>query len=198
MEVIVKNNNFTIAVSKIQELEFYEFLLENTDFKKNVKIFSSHHRKCEWLNTHYLIYQLTGIIQKYHFNENNKPVATESKHLLSISHSDNYTAIALSNNIQVGIDIEEHNRNFTKIAPKFLHKNELLYLNNNFFCQLIWCAKESLYKLINSASPNFASDYETINIAKNVIQLQYKKLDTYKIFFLKTDEYLLTWATKIL
>lgn len=197
MEIVVQNKQFSIAVSVINELEFYHALYENPDIKNKLKNFASHQRKCEWLNTHYLLYKLTGNLQTYYYNENNKPIASKSQHILSISHSERFTAIALSKNTQIGIDIEENNRNFIKIAPKYLHKAELLYLTNNDICQLIWCAKEALYKLINSASPNFSADYQTINIKENYIEIKYKNLQVYNIRYFKTTEYLLTWATNI-
>lgn len=199
MEIIEQNKHFCIAVGKIHDLEFYNQYLNIPEIQKVQNIFSSYQRKCEWLNTHYLLHQLTGTIQTYRFNENNKPIASASHHFLSISHCEDYSAIALSKSTSIGIDIEKHGRNFIRIARKFLHPNETKLSADNNTCHLIWCAKEALYKLLDCASPNFSADYETSNIQfeENTIFIKYKNQNIYRIYFLKTSEYLLTWTAKI-
>ncbi len=197
MEIIKQDNELTIAVSPIKSLEHYKDLLAVPEIFCRIETFRSTQRKCEWLTTIRLIQQLTGVLQTYDYQQE-KPICKLSKHFLGISHSDKHTAIGISLKHTIGIDIEEKNRDFTKTAQKFLHKNERKWALTNDDFHLIWCAKESLYKLIPFASPNFSEHYEVFfhNELHNqpYISVNYRQQHVYTVNIFKNPEFLLTWA----
>jgi 4'-phosphopantetheinyl transferase len=82
------------------------------------------------------------------YDEHGKPYLENCSEFISISHSRNLLALALSSN-NVGIDIEMISDKAEKVKHKFLKFHEL---NETIDAQLIvftiyWCAKEVLYKL---------------------------------------------------
>jgi phosphopantetheinyl transferase len=78
-----------------------------------------------------------------------RPVLEESQFNISISHSVNLVVVFLSD-IACGVDAELKNRNIDKIAPRFLHPDEMLHIefsgNRGFLQMLYWCAKEAIFK----------------------------------------------------
>jgi len=194
MEIIVQNEHIVIAVEKIQNLEFYKSYLENKQISDKLESILSVKRKCELLNNYYMIHKLTNTLQTYSYNKYNKPITDKTRHFVGISHSNNYTAIALSQKNIIGIDIEENNRDFVKISRKYLNEEEKIFATDNYNCQLIWCAKEAIYKLLDESSNNFAEDYKVIDINDDSIYLEYKKSKIFTVNFLRNENYLLTWS----
>lgn len=91
------------------------------------------------------------------YDEFGKPHLKDGKHI-SITHSFNYSGIIVSDK-EVGIDIEKQRPIITKIAKKFvdyefhyLKKDEKEYVNK---LTVIWCIKESLYKLFATQGLSF-------------------------------------------
>ena len=77
---------------------------------------------------------------------------------ISISHSHDFVAIALSN-VEIGIDIEQNREKIVRIADKFC-LSERLFLNANDESYIknlttIWAAKESIFKIENQKGISF-------------------------------------------
>ena len=110
-------------------------------------------QKCASLNLLYYIcneLKLDKDIKNYYITSNNKP---KNKHFnFSISHSDELIAIAISENINVGIDIQKIKKinNLDKFLNKIINTNESISSkeNNNDIINL-FSRKESSFKLLN-------------------------------------------------
>lgn len=81
---------------------------------------------------------------------------------LSISHTEGYVAVALSEHQPIGIDIERIGHQVERVAPRFLSQRELSTLPRELTAQriavhLLWSAKEAAYKLINPPSKSLRS-----------------------------------------
>ena len=79
-------------------------------------------------------------------------------HKISISHSNNLTAVLIGKDIRVGIDLEYMSGKISKLGHKFMNDNETLTStskNKKFHLYLHWCAKEALYKIIDKQDVNF-------------------------------------------
>ena len=92
------------------------------------------------------------------YDSNGKPHLKDGKHI-SITHSFNFSAIIVSIGNMVGIDIEKQREKISIIADKFVDY-EFDYLNNHDSdyvnkLTVIWCAKESLYKLYATPGLSF-------------------------------------------
>jgi phosphopantetheinyl transferase len=201
-------NEFTIlGVWKIEEdlntlLE--SVVLDNGDLKK-YKVFASTSRKLEFLSVRALLAELLGRDARIVYNKNNKPFLKDGSRFISISHSHNLTAILMSANEKVGIDLEYMSTNIGRIAFKFINRREKITKvqeNRRYHLYLHWCAKEALYKIC---------DKEGISIKKNITikpfevkesgeikgKVQTDKInDSFDLFYTKYDNYAIVWTKK--
>ena len=84
------------------------------------------------------------------YDEYGKPHLKDGK-FISITHSYNFTAIIVSDDLHVGIDIEKQREKILKIAHKFTPFEEYKTIANVDALisklTIVWGAKESLYKI---------------------------------------------------
>ncbi|CAH8284549.1 4'-phosphopantetheinyl transferase superfamily protein [Mariniflexile fucanivorans] len=104
-----------------------------------------------------------------HYDENGKPYLKDGKHI-SITHSFNFSAVIVSDVI-IGIDIEKQREKISIIAHKFidyefdyLDENASNYINK---LTIIWCIKESLYKLFATPGLSFKQHCLVIPMSDN-------------------------------
>ncbi len=97
------------------------------------------------------------LILEHH--KSGKPFIKESKHL-SISHSNNYIAIALGAS-EIGIDIEKPQEKMLRLISRILSEKENIAFQQNpntaQACKL-WGAKESILKYIGDENLNYRDD----------------------------------------
>jgi len=86
-------------------------------------------------------------------HESGKPFLEGDENHISISHSGSWIAVLISSRPHIGIDVQRVEARIQKLAHKFVHDQELTYLQNNTFSlsynqqlTLIWCIKEAIYK----------------------------------------------------
>jgi 4'-phosphopantetheinyl transferase len=201
-------NEYTIlGVWKIEEdlktlLE--SVTLDNGD-KKKYKVFASTSRKLEFLSVRALLAELIGNDARIIYNKNNKPFLKDGSRFISISHSNKLTAILLSTNERVGIDLEYMGSNIGRIAFKFINRKEKITKaeeQRRFHLYLHWCAKEALYKIC---------DKEGISIKKNITiepfevkdsgtitgRVTTSKInDSFDLYYTRYDNYAIVWTKK--
>jgi 4'-phosphopantetheinyl transferase len=179
-------------------------VLDNDETKK-YKGFSSNSRKLEFLSVRALLAELLGKEAKIVYNKNNKPFLKDGSRFISISHSHKLTAILLSTNEKVGIDLEYMSTNIAAIAFKFLNRKEKVTKemeNRKYHLYIHWCAKEALYKIC---------DKEGISIRKNITIKPFemkesgeiegrvytdKINETFNLHYSKYDNYAIVWTKK--
>lgn len=126
--------------------------------KARLSSFRSNSRKLEWLSVRALIRSMKGPDARITYNTENKPFLNGGSENISISHSRNLTAILVSPNKRVGIDLEYMSGKISKLGHKFMNENEVLtgqIKKKKFHLYLHWCAKEALYKTIDKQDVNF-------------------------------------------
>jgi phosphopantetheinyl transferase len=201
-------NEFSIlGVWKIEE-DLYTLLnlvvLDNGE-KKRYKGFSSNSRKLEFLSVRALLSELIGKEAGIVYNKNNKPFLKDGSRFMSISHSHKLTAILLSTNEKVGIDLEYMSSNIAAFAFKFLNRKEKVTKEQEerkYHLYIHWCAKEALYKIC---------DKEGISIRKNITiepfvvkesgeikgQVRTDKInESFDLYYSKYDNYAIVWTKK--
>ena len=114
--------------------------------------------QCGFLSVRHLLAEFGYTDHDLYYDENGKPHLKDGKQI-SITHSFNYSGVIISENEIVGIDIEKQRPIITKIASKFVDY-EFKYLidtDDEIVKKLtvIWCAKESLYKLFATPGLSF-------------------------------------------
>jgi len=120
------NKDTVIGVWKIEE--DLPTLLEMVDMgpedQKRYEIYRSTSRKMEFLSVRALLAEMMDRDARIVYNKNNKPFIKDGSHFISITHSNKLTAILISRNERVGIDLEYMRLNINAFASKFLNKRE--------------------------------------------------------------------------
>jgi 4'-phosphopantetheinyl transferase len=127
---------------------------EETEFKK----FKGEKRQKEYLSTRLLLQQLLNSKTEIAYQKSGRPQLKNSQQKISISHSAQFVAIFISNDL-AGIDVENVNRNIDRVTKRFLHEKELEWIekseNRQFSKILFWCAKEAVFKCSNQEGVRF-------------------------------------------
>lgn len=128
-----------------------------------------------------------------------KPHLKDGKQI-SITHSFIYSGLIISDTIKVGIDIEKQRNKIGVIAHKFINY-EFGYLNPKMIRELtvVWCIKESLYKVFATEGMSFKQHAKVIpfDITENCTPawIIYKeRLLKYTASFLEFDGFTCAYA----
>ncbi len=160
------NSQTTVKIWEITES--YEDLLQSIDLKpkslERVLGMKSEMHQCGFLSVRYLLKELGYTDVELHYDENGKPYLNDGNYI-SITHSFTFSAIIISKN-RVGIDIEKQRNKIQLIANKFVdYEFQYLDKESEDYIQkltIIWCIKESLYKLF--ATPGLSFKQHTLVI----------------------------------
>ena len=155
-----------VAVWKIDETEeeLMNFLPKNEKIISIVNNFQNKTRKMEWLASRALIYKYTGVVPIVEYSEIGQPYISGLNKNISITHTKGYaamTATALQKDerekgkkgerAKAGVDIEIPNGRILRVSERFINPKERVYIPHGKeieYCTLIWCAKETLFKMI--------------------------------------------------
>ena len=131
-----------------------------------------------------------------------KPHLKDGKHI-SITHSFTFTAIIISDDLHVGIDIEKQRDKILKIAHKFTPIEEYKTIANHDALisklTIVWGAKESLYKIYGKKKLRFLhhiyiEDFKfTDEKTSGEIRYNGEKM-TYEIAFLEFEGFTCVYA----
>jgi phosphopantetheinyl transferase len=201
------NEYSVLGVWKIEEdlNTMLDLVTLDPEEKKKYKGFRSNSRKLEFLSVRALLADLLGKEARIVYNKNNKPFIKSGSHFISITHSHRLTAILLSTNEQVGIDLEYMSVNISAFAFKFMNGKEKITKDQNlrkYHLYIHWCAKEALYKIC---------DKEGISIRNNITIEQFEPKDSgeltgkvhtekinesFDLFYTRYDNYSIVWTKK--
>ncbi len=142
--------DFLNQLSAIEKERFFQF--------KHLK------RQREFVATRILRHAIFGF-KHIHYNSIGAPYI-ENEGFISISHSKNLVGIAVNQNFQVGMDLENFSDKAKRLHPKFLNQTERIIFDTEDELEMTkcWSAKETLYKL---AGRNFIDFKKELTLAKN-------------------------------
>jgi len=201
-------NEFSIlGVWKIEEDQnaLLDLVDLDNDEKKKYNSFSSTSRKLEFLSVRALLSELIGRETKIVYNKNNKPFLNDGSRFISISHSHKLTAILLSSNEKVGIDLEFMSTNIAALAFKFINRKEKVTKEideRRYHLYIHWCAKEALYKICDkegiSIRNNITIDPFKVNESGEIKgHVNTNKInESFDLFYSKYDNYAIVWTKK--
>ena len=203
----INNKLFTLGVWEITETE--EQLLNGlflTENENNIlkKIKPPLKRK-QWLSYRKLINNILRNInyKGIFYKDSGKPFLIDLPYNISVSHTENYSAAIISDEIAVGIDIEPIKDKILRVEKKFLSDFEIFLLpeqNRNKALHIIWGAKEAVYKLKEENEIIFAEDLQIQSISdkeKDVLKCIYQKnnkKETYLIHYEVFKHLMLVYA----
>ena len=96
-------------------------------------------------------------------HDNGKPYIENNAINISITHTDQYVAVILNEEDEVGIDCESLNREFSAVEKKALSDEEIGDLEDeqkNEQLAIYWCAKEAIFKLTSQYDVDFAEQIQ--------------------------------------
>ena len=96
-------------------------------------------------------------------HDNGKPYTENNAINISITHTDQYVAVILNDEDEVGIDCESLNRDFSAVEKKALSDEEIGDLEDeqkNEQLAIYWCAKEAIFKLTSQYDVDFAEQIQ--------------------------------------
>jgi len=202
-KTINPNSQTTVKIWKIEES--FDDLFASVNLKKmcleRVLGMKSEQHKCGFLSVRCLLAEFGYEDADLFYDENGKPHLKDGKQI-SITHSFNFSAVIVSDLI-VGIDIEKQRDKISIIAHKFI-EYEFEYLNetsHDFIKKLtiIWCVKESLYKLFATPGLSFKQHCLVIpmsdNVNETVAWIDYEgKKQRYQVQFLEFEGFTCAYA----
>ncbi|MCW3115532.1 MAG: 4-phosphopantetheinyl transferase superfamily protein [Segetibacter sp.] len=102
-----------------------------------------------------------------------KPFLRNEQYHFSISHCSKYAAAIVSSTKRVGIDVELITPRLEKIKKKFLHPDELRFVNSQLesrqlnILSVLWSAKEAMYKWYGAGEVDFSEMLKTFPFQLN-------------------------------
>lgn len=138
------------------------------------------------------------------YNEFGKPFLHDGRYI-SITHSNNFTAVIISDNTQVGIDIEKQRDKILRIANKFTPLEEYRTLANTAAIirklTIVWGAKESLYKIYAQPGLSFLKHIDVQDFyfsdSETTAQIRYEGQKTnYEVTFLEFEGFTCVYALR--
>jgi 4'-phosphopantetheinyl transferase len=181
-----------------------QLTLETEEVQK-LEGFKSLNRKLEWLSVRTLTNDLTGMNSRIIYNEARKPFLLDNSYNISISHSNKLTSILIGRYMRVGIDMEYMSHRISRIANRFIHKEEVVSPDPDlvkYHLYIHWCAKEALYKICDKQYINFkqhlridpfipSDQGEITGTVDNI-----KGVETYRLSYMRMGEYITVWCYK--
>ena len=131
----------------------------NSDEKKLLKLKKSNILREQFLATRQVL-ALENSDFEITYNNDGKPLLN-SKCNISISHSHEIAAIALSDNSKIGLDVQLNENKIFNIQDKFLNPSEKLNIGENpslKILTMIWTSKESIYKAVGIKGISFSDN----------------------------------------
>ena len=136
----------------------------NNDDKNLLKLKKSNILREQFLATRKIL-ALENSDYKITYDINGKPLLN-SIYNISISHSHEIAAIAISDNSNIGLDVQLKESKIFNIQNKFLNKSEKLNIGDDptvDILTMVWTSKESIFKAIGLKGISFS---ENIKIDK--------------------------------
>ena len=207
MPIVFSRNDGTdsvVAVWKIEESEeeLFAMLPVTSSMKLTLDKFRNHSRRIEWLASRVLLYHFTGKIPEVGYKESGQPYIPDFNKSISITHTTGYAAIVASDKPYAGIDIERPLERVLRISERFIHANEKEFIqpdNALNYHTLIWCAKETLFKIIATPNVIFNKELEIFPFAienEGILNTKVSKGKDdfiYQLFYTATTDYYLVW-----
>ena len=181
------DNKAEIAVWHITETEEELIRLSSvpTDEMEEISLFRNENHRRQKLAVRALLNEVFEEKMYLNHHDNGKPYLENCVTNISITHTDKYVAIIISDDDELGIDIESLDRNFAVVEQKALSEDEIDDLDDekkNEQLAIYWCAKVAIFKRMSQNRVNYAEQIE-------VEKFNLKKEGELEATFIHKDEY---------
>lgn len=162
---------------------------------------SEMHRR-GFLSIRHLMAQAGYLDADLYYDDNGKPHLKDGKRI-SITHSNHFTGIIVSDTHEVGIDIEKQRDKILRIAHKFTPVSEYRTIANTEALirklTIVWGCKEALYKIYAEPGLSFLhhisiTDFSLTDTRTRGEILYKGQRSEYAISFMEFEEFTLVYA----
>lgn len=196
----------TIGIWKMEKTSDEMFsMIENKElYAPDFTLIKAEQRRKEWIGTRLLLKEMLGFETNIYHQSSGAPyLSLEIKKNISISHTKGYVAIMLADITRAtGIDIEYRSDRVLKVRKRFMNPEEENFidpLHETEHLLICWCAKETLYKIINRQEVDFCRHLhiQPFSYSKNGVFTVYEthssQRQSFKLMFQVKDDYVITW-----
>ena len=136
-----------------------------------VEQFGSVSRRCEVLAWRGVVRRELGCDVEISHDEYGAPTINKPNIYISVSHSRDRVAVLFADGV-CAVDIESAERDFGRVATRYLSSEEQLLAEQNDLYAELWCAKEALYKYYKKGGLDFAKEIsvEAFDIDRGVLR----------------------------
>lgn len=210
MPLILKETFEDCEIGIWEIVEKYDELISRVHLfpgeKDRLDSFKSDARKIEFLSVRLLLRELAGenagpIV----YSDKRKPYLHQSNYRLSISHSRNLTAMMLSKDKKIGLDLEFMSHKIGDIEERFINEDEVIIHEpgrRKYHLYIHWCAKEALYKVLDKQDINFKKNLtiepfepEDFGVIYAWVDNQYWH-DKFKLNYFTINNYVVVYCCK--
>ena len=197
----------TIGIWKMEKSSEEMFsMIENKNlYATDLSQLKAEQRKKEWLATRLLLREMLGFETNIYHQSSGAPfLPSEIKKNISISHTKGYVAIMLTDiELATGIDIEYRSERVLKVRKRFMNPEEEDFidpLHETEHLLICWCAKETLYKIINRQEVDFCRHLhiQPFSYSKNGVFTVYETHSSqrlsFKLMFQVKEDFVITWV----
>ena len=158
-------NKAEIAVWQITETEEELKGLSSvpTDEMEEIMLFRSESQRKQKLAVRALLNEMFDEKMYLNHHDNGKPYLENCVTNISITHTEKYVGVIISDDDELGIDIESLDRDFAVVEKKALSEDEIDDLDDekkNEQLAIYWCAKEAIFKRMSQNRVDFAEQIE--------------------------------------
>ncbi|MDD2475167.1 MAG: 4'-phosphopantetheinyl transferase superfamily protein [Dysgonamonadaceae bacterium] len=197
--------NCLMGIWKISETrdELYKMLTQESqrEADRELSNIKSKKRALEWMSTRLILQELSNDNKIIEHNSQGQPFLSDKSFQISISHSSDYVVVLLHKYKKVGVDIENLSQRILKIEKRFISQEEYIDPENRTLHLILhWCAKETLYKLMDSTEIVFKKHLhiQPFNIEeKGLIKASESFTEdetTFNLHYEVNSNYVLTWG----
>ncbi|HEX8460688.1 MAG TPA: 4'-phosphopantetheinyl transferase superfamily protein [Segetibacter sp.] len=197
------NATTKLAIWKIEEPEVFF----NIDVPLH-RVISNPHKRLQHLAGRYLLPFLFPDFpnEEIEIADTRRPFLPNEQYHFSVSHCGDFAAAIVSSTHRVGVDVELITPKLEKIKHKFLHPDELRFVNTQLthnhlkLLSVIWSGKEAMYKWYGKGEVDFKEmmrifpfvfgDEGTIDAAFIKLSLQQKL----ELHFKRMEQLTLVWV----
>ncbi len=166
----LKNGN-RIAVWEITETadELLSMVSLSSRDEQKLASFRLDSRKREWLAVRVLVKKMLGENREIFYKSSGAPFFKDQEMQIGISHTKGFAGVALAP-FRTSLDMEKASPKIERVCRRFVNEAEKQYIpheNRIEYYNLIWCAKETLFKLLDRRDVVFK---ENLNIKPLVME----------------------------
>lgn len=154
-----------------QVAELYQVELEKFKHSK---------RKLEFLCARHLLRLAVEEDHTVLYEESGRPYLSTFSREMNISHTKDYVAIVMHKEKRVALDIETRGVKVERVMHKFLTDKETSMLSADHDIKLLqlhllWCAKETLYKIMKHSDTEFNRHLHIESIGQRIVDSGYSE-----------------------